>query len=127
MVINDGAMVLPSNYVEISQNEMEYVEGGGTLSASGSVTITANLLRAVSSAGIGVDSGLIGAGVSAALGATGVGALLIPSVIGFITSMVSDYAFDTRGTFKNVTKRFGVGIWSPMEFHINLGNLRIGW
>lgn len=41
----DGALVMPSNYVVMSEEEMTYVEGGGKITVKGSASTAKKLAR----------------------------------------------------------------------------------
>ena len=70
----DGTMVMPKNFAVVTEDEMTYVEGGGTLKYSVSFRFTDALCQAAYAGGISTVIGTITACVSAALGATGIGA-----------------------------------------------------
>lgn len=70
----DGALVMPNNYAVVSEEEMTYVEGGGTIN----VTIKASTIQAT----IGVLGGAVsGFGIQLALDALGA-ALVTPIELG---------------------------------------------
>ena len=124
----DGALVMPSSYAVMNEEEMTYVEGGATAKVGVKFTITANTLKAVGAAGVGVITGLITTAVCAALGVTGVGAVAIPAVVGFATSMIMSYVNDTKyKNMKNKTFSGTVSCWSPVKFSKNINLGTIGW
>ena len=74
----DGTLVMPSSYAMMDEDEMSYVEGGGSSVVYG----TANNIRSRLTTVIG--SSLAGTGNSAALGALlgGAGGAVVSAVIG---------------------------------------------
>ena len=121
----DGTMVMPKNYAVVTEDEMTYVEGGGTLKYSVSFRFTDALCQAAYAGGISTVIGTITACVSAALGATGIGAIAIGAVVGFASSILSSYL--TRNV-KGFTKTVSGSMWIPSFSNHSINkNITIGW
>ncbi len=58
----DGALVMPSNYAVMSEDEMTYVEGGGSFTVRGTAKEIRGRLTAV------IGTSLLGTGAATALG-----------------------------------------------------------
>ena len=58
----DGTLVLPSSYAVMDEEEMSYLEGGGTAVVYGTASQIRSRLTAI------IGASLVGTGVSAALG-----------------------------------------------------------
>ena len=66
--MSEMVLTLPSNYVDIDRDQMEYVEGGGTFS----VTFTNSFLSGCAAAFVGGGAGAVAAVVASSLAAQGV-------------------------------------------------------
>ena len=100
----NGELVMPSNFVAINENEMEYVEGGGTLT----ITLKRDFLRdmlTASCSAIGVVVGTIIAGGSSAGMAAVVGGA-VGGALGWIIG----------GTLsrKYINKDITFSVWVPV-------------
>ena len=78
----DGALVMPSSYVAMDEEEMTYVEGGGTFRIKMNKAAVKYLASISGTAIINI--------VNVAMGATGIGAI----VSGFIGSLVYNILLD---------------------------------
>lgn len=126
MIYNES-LVMPTNYTAVTEEEMTYVEGGGRATVTVKLGVTENLRKAVFNCGVGVLTGLVTGGISMALGATGVGALLIPVAIGAVASLAGSIIADknikgNRWYSKSASCWKPGGNWSKT---VNLG--LIGW
>lgn len=75
----DGALVMPSNYVAMDEEEMTYVEGGGTIKLNFSRDFLRDCLTATLSGVTGIVCGIIGTAVGGSVGCIigcGIGAAL---------------------------------------------------
>ncbi len=93
-MIYNGTLAMPANYTSVTEEEMTYVEGGGRASVTVKFGLTENLRKAVFNTGVGVVTSIAVGAITAALGATGVGAVLIPAAIGAIAAMASSFIAD---------------------------------
>ena len=74
---------LPSNYIEIDRDEMEYVDGGGTVT----LYISADSIRKAISLGVGAAGGILGATAGFYL-AGPIGSSLGKKIGGFLGSLI---------------------------------------
>ena len=118
---------MPSCYTSVTKEEMTYVDGGGSISATLKFGLTENLRKCIHNTGCGILVSLATGAVCAALGATGVGAVLIPTAIGAIAGIASSIIADKRikGN-KWYTKK--VSKWAPfINWNININLGMMGW
>ncbi|MDE6904630.1 MAG: hypothetical protein K2P76_06815 [Lachnospiraceae bacterium] len=79
----DGALVMPSSYAVMSEDEMTYVEGGGTFRIKMNKAAVKHICQAAGA--------LTLASVTVAMGVTGIGALVSNAVC----NLVYNYLLDT--------------------------------
>lgn len=105
----DGALVLPKNYVAMDEEEMTYVEGGGTLT----VKASSATVRAICRTGVT----LIGSAIGAAFG----GPILARIISGALTTLIYDFILDICGyTYPSINKSW-TRDWLP-TYTFNLSN-----
>ena len=75
-------------------DQSEDLQMRGTFTLYGTIIVTENLLKALLGAGVGVIIGTITGLIVAALGVTGLGAFLIPAVIGFVADVIFSAIID---------------------------------
>ena len=100
----NGALVMPSNYAIVNDNEMEYVEGGGTLA----ITLKKEFLRdfvTASCSAIGIIIGTIIVGGSSAGTAAVVGGA-IGGALGWIIGGTLSRKF--------INKDLKFSVWVPL-------------
>lgn len=91
-------LALDNSFEIMNEDEMFDVNGGGVTRYHFHVNISANLLKALYSVGVGAAVSIVGSAVVAALGITGIGATLIPVVIGAIIGIITSYVSDNNVT-----------------------------
>lgn len=105
----DGALVLPRNYVTMDEEEMTYVEGGGTLT----VKASSSTVRTICRGGVA----LVGAAIGEAFG----GPLLAKLVSAGLTTLIYDFLVDMCGcTYPSINKSWTKS-WLPTRT-FNLSN-----
>ncbi len=121
----DGALVMPSSYAIMDEEEMTYVEGGGTLTVSYNIKVTKNLIKACASAGVGAAVGVIVGSITSKL--HWILGVAIGVVTGVITSLVMSYISDTKmSNIKDKTFKGSCSIWSLANTSISVKST-IGW
>lgn len=96
----EGGLVMPSSYAMMDEEEMTYVEGGGTFS----INISARAVQSLLSIGISGAVGVI-VGVLSANAAVGV-------IVGVLAQVVCDYIFNNVWTPKAIHKSWTKS-WLP--------------
>ena len=95
---------LPNSYVDVDREEMEYVDGGGSL------TLTISIARALAM-GAGVIAGAVVAKLGGAFWAIQAGRVVACAVTNFVT-----YAITNK--FSSLQQRFTTNIWIPGNWEI---------
>jgi hypothetical protein len=125
-MIYNGTLAMPANYTSVTEEEMTYVEGGGRASVTIKFGLNENVRKAIFNTGVTVLTGLVTGAITAALGATGVGAVLIPvaisAAVGLAGTIIADRNIKGNRYYSCTASCWWVKNWSKT---INLGLL--GW
>lgn len=102
------ALVMPSSYAVMDEEEMTYVEGGGTVK----VIASASTVRTLCRAGVA----LIGALIGEVFG----GPVLARLLSGALATLIYDFIIDVCGiTYKAINVKFTKSIFPNITFNIN--------
>lgn len=105
----DGALVMPSSYAVMDEEEMAYVEGGGKLTVKASASTVRTICRSSVS--------LVGAAIGQAFG----GPLLARLVSGGLATLIYDFILDRCGyKYRAINKTWDKS-WLPTTT-FNLSN-----
>lgn len=89
----DGTLVMPSSYVVMHEDEMTYVEGGGTFS----IHISARAMTIILTVGVGTAVGIITAALTENP--------YVGILAGGLAALVCDYIFNN--------------VWAPSEVNVS--------
>ena len=104
----DGALVMPGSYAVMDEEEMTYVDGGGTLKVKASKSTVRTICRA------GVA--LIGAAIGQAFG----GPILAQIISGGLATLIYDYIIDVCGVKYKAINKSWTKSWLPnATFNLN--------
>ena len=120
----DGALVMPKNYAVVNEEEMTYVEGGGTFYIA--VGSNSFVIHALSALGLGASKwamtvalDAIGASIATSieLGTAGAGTLVAGAFIlawgGIVSTLVSAAVTYGIQSLKGKTFKIASGSWVP--------------
>ena len=104
----DGTLVLPSSYAVMDEEEMIYLEGGGTVR----VIASKSTVRTICRAGVALLSSLI----AEAFG----GPILARLISGALSTLVFDFILDRCGyKYKAIDAKFTRSIFPNVTFNVN--------
>lgn len=104
----DGALVMPSNYAVMDEEEMTYVEGGGTIR----VLASASTVREICRAGVA----LIGAAIGEFMG----GPVLAKLVSAALSTLIYDFIIDLCDvTYKGVDEKWSRWFFPTVTFNVD--------
>jgi len=92
LALRNYGLVLPKNYVSIEKDEMEYIDGGGTVDIYFSSRAIAIILTYTISFAVGI--------IAATLSVNPI----VGIISGYVASLACDYIFNN--------------VWCPKDFHI---------
>ncbi len=123
-MIYNGTLAMPANYTSVTEEEMTYVEGGGRASVTVKFGLTEKTRKAIFTTGSTVLAGLVTTAITAALGVSGVGAILIPAAIraavGLSSQIIADRNIHGNRYYSCTASCWWIKNWSKT---INLGLL----
>ena len=104
----NGALVMPSSYAVMNEEEMMYVEGGGTVRVIASASTVRTLARG--------SVALISAFISQAFG----GPILAQLISGALATLIFDYIMDVCNVkYPSIDKKWTKSIFPDVTFNIN--------
>lgn len=95
----DGALVMPSNFTLMNEEEMTYLEGGGTFTLKMNKAAVKYIAQVAGTVAI--------ASVTAAMGATGIGAI----VTNALGNLIYSYMLDTLCTGIKAVNKSWTAAW----------------
>ena len=105
-------LVMPSHYVELDREEMSYVEGGGTITYSFSLTISGSTLKSLLANTISVGlTALVSAGLSA-LGLSAVAVAVAKIFVSTLTKLFANTILSNL-TLDDLQISASLKIWIP--------------
>ena len=104
----EGAMVLPSSYVVMNEEEMTYTEGGGKLT----VKASARTVKIIATTGVGI----VGNAIGMAFG----GPILARAISGGLATLIFNYIIDVCGfKYKAINKTWNKSWLPDATFNLN--------
>lgn len=104
----DGALVMPSSYAVMDEEEMMYLEGGGTVK----VIASASTVRTLCRAGVAFLGALIGEVFG--------GPIVAKLLSGALATLVYDFIIDACGVqYKAINANFTKSVFPDITFNIN--------
>lgn len=104
----DGTLVMPSNYAKMEENEMCYIEGGGTVKVIASSSTVRTICRS--------SVALIGTAIGEAFG----GPILAKLTTGALATLIYDFIIDKCGVkYPSINKSFTKSIFPNVTFNLN--------
>lgn len=104
----EGALVMPSSYMVMDEDEMSYLEGGGTVR----VIASSKTVQKIARAGVSL--------VGAAIGAAFSGPVLMKVVSGGLTALIFNFILDVCGyTFPSIDTNFSNSLFPNYTLNLN--------
>ncbi len=104
----DGTLVMPSKYAKMEENEMCYIQGGGTVKVIASSSTVRTICRS--------SVALIGTAIGEAFG----GPILAKLTTGALATLIYDFIIDKCGVkYPSINKSFTKSIYPNVTFNLN--------